>query len=58
MKAILILVSTCLLGFVNTSCNRFEASHEQIPAGEQQDIKDKTNVEQDTVRLPLDSMIR
>lgn len=48
MKTLLFVVQVSLLGLFTSSCNRFEASHEQVPASDQPDLKDKTNVAQDT----------
>lgn len=53
MKTLLFIVHVSLLGLFNTSCNRFEANHEQIPAENQPDAKDKTNVATDTALTPL-----
>lgn len=48
MKTAVYTVLVSWLCLSSLSCNRFEANHEQIPAVEQQDPKDKTNVAQDT----------
>jgi len=48
MKTLLFVLHVSLLGLFSSSCNRFEANHEQIPAEDQPDLKDKTNVSQDT----------
>lgn len=52
MKTLLFVLHVSLLGLLTMSCNRFEANHEQIPAGDQPGLKDKTNVAQDTAITP------
>lgn len=57
MKTLLFVVQVFLLGLFSSSCNRFEATHEQVPAGDQPDLKDKTNVVQDTaLTVPPDTL--
>ncbi len=59
MKTLLFVIQVSLLGLFSTSCNRFEAKHEQVPAGDQPDLKDKTNVAQDTAHaMPPDTLPR
>jgi hypothetical protein len=57
MKTLLFVIQVLLLGLFSTSCNRFEANHEQVPASDQPDPKDKTNVAQDTaLTMPPDTL--
>ena len=57
MKTLLFVVQVSLLGLFSTGCNRFEANHEQVPAQDQPDLKDKTNVAQDTaLAVPSDTL--
>lgn len=59
MKTLLFIVHVSLLGLFSASCNRFEANHEQIPTEDQPDLKDKTNVAQDTAAtIHPDTLIR
>lgn len=51
MKTLLFVIQVSLLGLFSTSCNRFEANHEQIPATDQPDLKDKTDVVQDSAAI-------
>lgn len=49
----------CVLLLAGISCNRPESAREQIPVQQEQDLKDKTEVVQDTVRtMPIDSISR
>lgn len=58
MKTLLFILHVSLLGLFSSSCNRFEANHEQVPAGDQPDPKDKTNVTQDTaLAIPPDTSV-
>lgn len=57
MKTLLFVIQVFLLGLFSTSCNRFEANHEQVPAEDQPDVKDKTNVARDSaVMMPPDTL--